>query len=240
MTLILVQTVFQSILSTLHWLGFYAGIQALDGPKTRKWIWTLGSAIFAFALLLGILLLASDNFFRPGETPPRIPLVLAGTLLLGYLLLLSDDFRAIIASIPPHWLIAIQTSRVFGAIFLIRWWQGQAPAVFAIPAGVGDILTGLFAPLVAYWWVARKPYARTAAIAWNLFGMADLINAVTLGVVTGGGGGGIVFPIVLIPIYAVPRAFLVHSYSLIGLLREPSRHSAARESLRYGIETART
>jgi hypothetical protein len=42
--------------------------------------------------------------------------------------------------------------------------------------------------------------------------MADLINAVALGTLTGG-GGGIVFPIVLIPSYGVPRAFLIHSYS---------------------------
>ena len=69
--------------------------------------------------------------------------------------------------------------------------------------------------------------------------MADLVNAVVLGALTGGGGGGIVFPLVLIPVYAVPRAFLVHSYSLIGLLRKASRHSAPTESLQYGIETAR-
>jgi hypothetical protein len=61
--------------------------------------------------------------------------------------------------------------------------------------------------------------------------MADLVNAVVLGALTGGGGGGIVFPIVLIPTYAVPRAFLVHSYSLIGLLRKTSRHSAPAELL---------
>jgi hypothetical protein len=124
---------------------------------------------------------------------------------------------------------------------LDRWLggRGELPGVFAIPAGVGDVLTGLLAPLVAYWWVAGKPYARPAAIAWNLFGMADLVNAVALGVVTGGAGGNIVFPIVLIPIYAVPRAFLVHSYSLIGLLRRSSRHSAPLEPVPDGIETAR-
>src|SRR6516164_9057442 len=31
-----------------------------------------------------------------------------------------------------------------------RYFQGELPGVFAIPAGVGDVLTGLFAPLVAY------------------------------------------------------------------------------------------
>jgi hypothetical protein len=77
------------------------------------------------------------------------------------------------------------------------------------------------------------------AIAWNLFGMADLVNAVVLGTLTGG-GGGIVLPIVLIPTYAVPRAFLVHSYSLIGLLRKTARHPAPAESLHYGIEMVRT
>ncbi|HEV2954606.1 MAG TPA: hypothetical protein VGX95_00675 [Xanthobacteraceae bacterium] len=61
--------------------------------------------------------------------------------------------------------------------------------------------------------------------------MADLVNAVIIGALTGGGGGGIVFPIVLIPIYAVPGAFLVHSYSLIGLLRKTSRRSAPAQSL---------
>jgi len=96
------------------------------------------------------------------------------------------------------------------------------------------VLTGIFAPLVAYWWFSAKPYARPAAIAWNLFGMADLVNAVALGTLTGGGGGGIVFPIVLIPVYAVPRAFLIHSFSLIGLFGKKSRPPKSTEALHYG------
>jgi len=52
---------------------------------------------------------------------------------------------------------------------------------------------------LAYASYSGKPYARGAAIAWNVFGMAGLINAGPLGTLTGGGGGGIVFPIVLIP-----------------------------------------
>jgi hypothetical protein len=238
MTLILLQVIVQSIASTLYWIGLCAGIRALPDERSRRLRWTLGSAVVLVVWLVGVILLAASGAFRPDA--PGIPIALAATLAAGYLLLLSPTFRAIIGGIPQHWLIGVQTFRVLGGMFLIRYFQGELPGVFAVPAGVGDVLTGLIAPLVAHWWVARKPYARTAAIAWNLFGMADLINAVTLGVITGGGGGGIVFPIVLIPIYAVPRAFLVHSYSLIGLLREPSRHSAARESLRYGIETART
>ena len=94
------------------------------------------------------MLLASDNFFGNDVLPPRIPSAYAVTLALGYLLLLSGTFRSIIAAIPRHWLIGIQTFRVLGGVFLIRYFQGDLPGLFAIPAGVGDLLTGIFAPLV--------------------------------------------------------------------------------------------
>jgi hypothetical protein len=238
MTLILLQAMIQSISSTLHWVGFYTGIRALPGEPRRRRLWASGSAIVFAAWLIGIVLLAGNDFFRLDIRPRAIPIALVITLAVGYLFLLSRSFREIVAAIPQHWLIAIQTVRILGGVFLVRYFQGELPGVFAIPAGVGDLLTGMFAPLVAYWWFAGKPYARTAAIAWNLFGMADLVNAVTIGTLTGGGGGGIVFPIVLIPIYAVPRAFLIHSYSLIGLLRKTSRQPAAADSLHFGAASA--
>ena len=175
-----------------------------------------------------MLLLAANDFFRDDVTPPRISLALGLTLLLGYLLLLSRDFRNIIAAIPQHWLIGIQFFRILGGIFLIRWWQGELPGAFAIPAGIGDVLTGVFAPIVAYWWYTGKSYARMAAILWNLFGMADLIDAVVIA--RSLNDAGIVFPVVMIPIYGVPRGFLIHSYSLIGLLRGTSKQPPAVDS----------
>jgi hypothetical protein len=231
MTVVLVQVIVQSISSTLQWLGFYAGIRALPRDQSRQWRWTIASAVVCGAWLFAVVLLASQNVFRNDVLPPRIPMALFGTLAIGYLFLISQTFRSIIAGIPQHWLIGIQTFRLLGGVFLIRYLQGQLPGAFAIPAGVGDVLTGILAPLVAYWWYVGKSYARGAAIAWNFFGIADLINAVALGVVTGGGGGGIVFPIVLIPVYGVPRALLIHSYSLIGLLRSTARPSTRTDSL---------
>jgi hypothetical protein len=218
MTLVLLQTIIQSVSSTLQWIGFHAGIGTLPGSKSRQWRWTIGSALIFAVWFVGIVLLAADNVFR--NDAPGIPIALLLTLAAGYLLLLSATFRGIIAGIPQHWLIGIQTFRILGGVFLIRYFQGELPGIFAIPAGIGDVVTGILAPFVAYWWFVGKPYARHAAIAWNLFGMADLVNAVLIGSLTGGGGGGIVFPIVLIPIYGVPRAFLIHSYSLIGLIRK--------------------
>jgi hypothetical protein len=236
MTLVLVQVILQSISSTLHWVGFYVGIRALPRDESRQRLWIIASAIVFGAWLFAIVLLASQNVFRNDVRPPGIPLTLIATLAIGYLFLISQTFRGIIAGIPQHWLIGIQTFRILGGVVLIQHIQGQLPGAFAIPAGVGDVLTGILAPLVAYWWYAGKSYARGAAIAWNLFGMADLVNAFALGALTGAGGGGIVFPTVLIPVYGVPRALLTHSYSLIGLLRNNARRPKRTESLHYGLE----
>jgi hypothetical protein len=238
MSLILVLTIGQAVSSTLAWIGFYAGIRALPDGMARQSRWIIGSAVVAATWLIGVFLLGAAGAFRNDDLPPRIPMALAATLLPGYLLLLSPTFRRIIAAVPQHWLIGIQTFRILGAALLVRYFAGQLPGLFALPAGIGDVATGLFAPFVAYAWYSGKPYARGAAIAWNVFGMADLINAVALGALTGGGGGGNIFPIVLIPAYGVPRAFLMHSYSLIGLLRRTSQQPRRAESVHYGMDAA--
>ena len=147
MTLALLQVIIQSVTSTLHWLGLYVGIQTLPHGKSLRRGWVVGSALVLAAWLIGIVLLASSNII----SPPRIPAVLFATLAAGYLILLSPTFRAIIAGIPQHWLIGIQTFRILGGVFLIRYFEGQLPGIFAIPAGVGDLVTGMLAPVVAYW-----------------------------------------------------------------------------------------
>ena len=78
---------------------------------------------------VGIVLLASGNFFPP----PRIPVALFATLALGYLILLSRTFRAIVAGIPQHWLIGIQTFRILGGVFLVRYFEGQLPGSLPFP-----------------------------------------------------------------------------------------------------------
>jgi len=239
MSLILVQTIVQAVNSTLTWIGFYVGIRALPGARAHQSRWIVGSAVVAAAWLIGVFLLGAADVFRNDVAPTRIPMALGATLLLGYLLLLSPAFRQIVAAVPQHWLIGIQTFRILGGLFLVRYFAGELPGLFALPAGIGDVAAGLLAPFVAYAWYSGKPYARGIAIAWNLFGMADLVNAVVLGALTGGGAGGIVFPTVLVPVYGVPRAFLIHSYSLIGLLRRTSQQPRRAESLHYGMDAAR-
>jgi hypothetical protein len=46
---------------------------------------------------------------------------------------------------PATWLVALQVYRVLGAVLLVNWARGAAPGIFALPAGIGDVITGLLA-----------------------------------------------------------------------------------------------
>ena len=69
--------------------------------------------------------------------------------------------------------------RVGGVGFLLTMALGHLPALFALPAGLGDIATGLAAPLVAR--RLAQGTGRRAALWLNVFGMTDLAVALTLG-----------------------------------------------------------
>src|SRR5262249_12846917 len=149
MSLIVIVIIVQAVSSTLAWLGFYVGIRALPGAKARQSRWIVGSAVVAAVWLVRVFRLgAAGN----DVLPPRIPMALVSTLLLGYLLPLSPTFRRIIAAVPQHWLIGIQAFRILGSVWLVRYFAGQLPGLFALPAGIGDVATGLLAPFVAYAW----------------------------------------------------------------------------------------
>ena len=173
MSLIVIVIIVQAVSSTLAWLGFYFGIRALPGERARQSRWIIGSAVVAAAWLVGVFLLgAAGN----DVLPPRIPIALVSTLLLGYLMLLSPIFRRIVAAVPQHWLIGIQAFRILGAAWLVRYFTGQLPGLFALPAGIGDVATGLLAPFAAYAWYSGNPMraasrSRGPSSAWPISSM---------------------------------------------------------------------
>jgi len=71
---------------------------------------------------------------------------------------------------------------VAGVVFLFYLALGHLPALFALPAGVGDIAAGIAAPLVAR--RLAQGTGRRAALWFNAFGLTDLVVALTLGALT--------------------------------------------------------
>lgn len=141
----------------------------------------------------------------------------------------STVLRKTVEATPPQWIIGVQVYRTLGILFLILYAQQQLPGVFAVPAGVGDMIIGITTPLVAYLYFAKHQWARWLAILWNVAGIADLTLAITLGFLPSPGPFQLLaldspnelipsFPLVLIPTFAVPLSILLHLFSLRVLL----------------------
>ena len=120
-------------------------------------------------------------------------------------------------------LIRLNVWRLEGLVFLLLMAGGQMPALWALPAGVGDVVVGLTA-----FWVAGtfdSPGGKQRAVMFNLFGLGDLIVAVGLGITTNAGPAQLFrttptselvtrFPLALVPTFLVPLAFMLHIISL--------------------------
>lgn len=152
---------------------------------------------------------------------PPIGIHLLIVLALALCLAISRSLRALLSQ-QQH-LISLHLWRLVGIMFLFLMAHGQMPALWALPAGIGDIIIGIAAP-----WVARQvetPQGKQRAVIFNLFGMADLIVAVGLGIMTSPGALQVfhttptsdfatTFPLVLVPAFLVPLAFVLHVVSL--------------------------
>jgi hypothetical protein len=119
------------------------------------------------------------------------------------------------------------TSRVAGVAFLLYLALGHLPALFALPAGLGDIAAGIAAPLVAL--RLTRGTGRRAALWFNAFGMTDLVVALTLGALTGfqllnvtpSSAPITELPLALIPTATVPLFFALHITAVSALARAP-------------------
>jgi hypothetical protein len=98
------------------------------------------------------------------------------------ILLRSKRIGEVLDAMPASWLIGLQVYRVFGGIFLVGWARGVVPGLLALPAGIGDVTTGLLALPVAYLLAARNSGAGRAGVAWNIFGLVDFAVAVAVGI----------------------------------------------------------
>jgi hypothetical protein len=155
------------------------------------------------------------------------------------LILRSSTLARVLDAVPQHWLIGVQSYRALGIIFLILYGAGKLPGLFAWPAGLGDVLVGVLAPVVALAYARGPRENGDLVLAWNIFGIIDLIVAVTIGFTTSPSPLQLfafdlpnelisAFPLVLIPTYLVPVSVLLHLASLVKLHRNVRRMEAQR------------
>jgi hypothetical protein len=79
----------------------------------------------------------------------------------------------------PSILTSAQTWRLIGFTFVLLEARRALPAIFAWPAGYGDMAIGATAAWVA--WKLANPAHRNDFIFWQLLGVTDLVVAVGTG-----------------------------------------------------------
>jgi hypothetical protein len=151
-----------------------------------------------------------------------VGLAFIGTLLVLLLATRLPIVRRVLAAPgTPARLALPHTLRVVGVVFLIVMAQGHLPAVFAWPAGLGDIAIGVSAPLVAR--RLTSGVGHRMAVRFNGLGILDLVVAITIAVlaaflkVSPSTQALGLLPLALAPTVAVPLAIALHIVSLLRL-----------------------
>jgi hypothetical protein len=211
------------------------------GRRTATVVAVTTAAVWGGWLVASALLARAEVYRQdPAAANPWIPVALLGSLGVGLLAIRIPVVARILADPgTPARLAMPQTFRVIGATFLIVMVLGELPAVFAIPAGVGDVAVGLTAPFIA--WRLARGTGRRGAVWFNTLGIVDLMVAVGLGVLTGLGPSQVIhaspstlavtlLPLALIPTTAVPLAIALHVISLRRLGTKPEGRDSSTTS----------
>ncbi len=195
---------------------------------TEKRVKTIIGAVLLLWLVAVLILGANGAFIgAPGALP--LP-ILAGVLMPVFVFLAAfwivGSFREFVMVLDPSVMAGVQAWRFAGLGFLALNTYGVLPGLFAWPAGLGDMAIGLTSPLIIYALRRQQSFAGGRLFqVWNLLGILDLIDAVSLGAMCAVLGIGIsaeiptfpmgVLPLVLVPTFLVPLFAILHLASLL-------------------------
>jgi hypothetical protein len=184
--------------------------------KRRYLVAVIGWGVFLLAV-------SATGFFTNFDTfPPRLAIVLFVPLVVIILAVRSAATKELLQVVPARNLIRLQVFRVF--VELLIWAAfvlDQLPIQMTFEGRNFDVLSGLFAPVVAYWLVNN----RTAMYLYNYLSLALLINIVTIAILSTPVPFRVFmnepanllvtkFPFIMLPGMLVPLAYGLHFLSL--------------------------
>lgn len=225
------------ILYLYRQLGYALPQTSFDPAKQQRIKRRFLVAVSAWTALISLL--AWSQFFANFDSiPPRLFLVLLIPLLTAIgLSLFSKTLREILQQIPPERLIYIQRFRIVVEILIwLLFIQELLPIQMTFEGMNFDVLSGLFAPVVAYYCFTRGNWPKWVAIAYNIMGIVLVFTIVTIAILSfptpfryfmNEPANRIVaqFPFVWLPGILVTVAYSMHFFSLKQLLSSPPAKS---------------
>ena len=196
-----------------------------EPASTRKGTIKVGAILIIW--LMGLKQLSSLHFLDNWTAMPPHFLVLIVPPLIGiFVLFFSPRFNKFLESVPAHWLVYIQSFRIF--MELILWGlflEGVIGKQMTFEGRNFDVLVGITAVPVAYLIASGKLKSKAAMMTWNIFGLIMLANIVSVAILstplpfrvfTEGPANTVIayFPFVWLPGFVVPVAFAMHLFSI--------------------------
>lgn len=172
--------------------------------ESNKPIWLLLLGLCMLWLAGSVAMSVSGLFDQAGEPPIYFGLFVGGPIAAFLLLYtFSKRVRDALLAIPLWAIVAVHALRFVGIFFIIAGLTGTMPPHFGWPAGIGDIVAAAVSIPLAVMLLKkyRSKLLHASFVAWNIFGLADLLMAISLG--------------------------LLYSQSTVGILSEPSLHTQA-------------
>jgi len=168
------------------------------------------------AWFLFVLSAAALHLFKNNSTRIGLGVALAALtpiVVFSVWFTTSEKFRQFALSLSPRTLTFAQSWRILGIVFVLMHAHGVLPALFALPAGYGDIAVGATASLVAA--KLANPSHRNSFLLWQIAGIADLVMAVSLAatarlLVPHKMAVMTVLPLSLVPTFIVPLLLIFH------------------------------
>jgi hypothetical protein len=132
----------------------------------------VGAIWLALATAMG----ASGMLARIPFPPIFVPALIAALLIA---LWRSPSFRAWTWAVDLRFILLLHVARLVGLWFLVLHRRGELPWAFAVPGGSGDTVAAITVVPIALLCVpANSAAKRGALLAWNAFGLVDLLMVV--------------------------------------------------------------
>ena len=199
-----------------------------EGRRKKIFIATT-LAVLLWTALLSVL--SFQGFFSDfSNLPPRPALAILIPLPIVLLIVFSKKGTQFLQSIPPHWLVWMQTFRIaVELLLLLAFINNKLPVQMTFEGKNFDIFSGILALPVGYVLAKRKSHASKWAVIYNFIGIFLLINILVIAVLSmptsiryfmNEPANVLVaeFPFILLPGILVPLAYTLHIFSLRQLL----------------------
>jgi hypothetical protein len=239
------------LIPSLLLFGIAVSLKSAGIPDKRIRGIVLSAGTLLFSWMALDMLLGWLGVFRSGGKVPFIAFGICIPIVIGiWLIRRSATVREILRAVSQRSIVGVQGYRGLGAIFLVLYGQRLLPEVFALPAGFGDVMVGFAALLVAAIYASGWSNRGWLVAAWNVFGIVDFVIAIATGFLTSPGPwqrfsfaqpntlvGA--YPLVMIPVFAVPLSVFLHIGSLTKLIwGEEWKVSSPSGNWATGLSTA--